>query len=251
MNRVAIVITNYNMPERADALCRHIRDRVLWPYSLIVIDNGSDLVPPSQYTTLKLDTNIQTTGGWLAGLNEADRLAALAGEKFLAYWFLITSAAFIGYADPLTPLAWALVQNENAVGVHPALTENSTTAWGHLKHRNGGGLRKTWMIDNIASLYRADWLDSVGRFDPALAFAWGVDFETCWKARRDGRGLYVCEDVEVEKITNIGYDMGRMNMSAEERAIKAGVNMHTILEKRYGRDWNNRMRQEFVTNDMV
>ena len=203
LNRVAIIITNYNMPERTDALCAHIRERVLWPYSLIVVDNGSDLVPPSQYTTLKLDTNIQTTGGWLAGLEEADRLAALAGEGFLAYWFLITSAAFTGYADPLTPLVWALLRDENAVGVHPALTSDSTTAWGHLK------------------------------------------------ARRDGRGLYVCEDVVIEKQTNVGYDMGRMNMSAEARATKAGVNMHTILEKRYGKDWNGRMRQEYVTNDMV
>ena len=246
MNRVAIIITNYNMPERTDALCAHIRERVLWPYSLIVVDNGSDLVPPSQYTTLKLDTNIQTTGGWLAGLREADRLASLAGEEFWAYWFLITSAAFTGYADPLTPLVWALLRDENTVGVHPALTEDSTTAWGHLKARRGQGLRRTWMIDNIASLYRADWFDSIGRFDPSMVYAWGVDLETCWKARRDGRGLYVCEDVVIDKATNIGYDMGRMNMSAESRATKAGVNMHTILEKRYGKDWNNRMRHEFV-----
>ena len=56
------------MPERTDALCEHIREYVSWPYSLIVVDNGSDLVAPSQYTTLRLDTNIQTTGGWLAGL---------------------------------------------------------------------------------------------------------------------------------------------------------------------------------------
>jgi len=251
MEPVAIIITNYNMPERTDALCEHINKYVEWPHSLIVVDNGSDLIAPSQYTTIYLDNNIQTTGGLLAGLEYADNLSVKRGVEYSAYWFLITSAAFIGASDPLTPLMWAMIHDDNMVGIHPALTPDSTTAWQHLIKRDGGGLRQTWMIDNIASLYRAAWLDSIGRFDRELVYAWGIDLETCWKARRDGRGLYICEDVQVQKISNIGYDMGRMNMSADERAIKAGINMHAILEKRYGRDWNNRMRYEYVTNIMV
>jgi GT2 family glycosyltransferase len=251
MRRVAIIITNYNMPERTDALCLHIAKHAFWPYDLIVVDNGSDLVEPSQFTTVRLAQNVQTTGGWLAGLKHADERAEQRDEGYFAYWFLITSAAFVDETDPLTPLASVLMDDDNAVGVHPALTENSTTAWNHLKTRGNRRLRKTWMIDNIASLYRADWFNEIGRFDPELVYAWGVDFETCWKARQEKRGLWVCEDVLVEKITNIGYEMDRMNMSAEERAKNAGVNMHNILYSRYGKDWHNRMTQEYVTNDMV
>lgn len=257
--KVAILITNYNMPERTDALCDTIRQNVFWPHDLIVVDNGSDLCPPSQYTTLRLGKNIQTTGGWLAGLKEADRLTLnmdrrvdLKNIDYFAYWFLITSAAFpSGKVDPLTPLVEALIDNPGVVGVHPSLTEDSTTAWEHLKKRNGGGLRPVWMIDNIASLWRADWFNGIGRFDARLVYGWGIDLETCWFARKQGFGLCVHEDVEVRKVTDIGYSMGRMNMSAEDRRKLAGENMANILSAKYGPDWNSRMRQEFVTHDMV
>jgi hypothetical protein len=206
---------------------------------VIVIDNGSDLVAPSKFTNLWLPKNRQTTGGWLAGL----RFATSFGDKYLAYWFIITSAEF-NEGDPLTPMAQLLLDDPNAVGVHPALIPDSTTAWDHLKTRGGDGPRRTWMIDNIASLYRAEWFDSIGRFDPALVYAWGIDLETCWKARRDGRGLYVHEGCKVRKVTDIGYTMGRMNMSAVERRAKAGANMAAVLSNRYGPDWWERMTCE-------
>ena len=53
-DKVAIFIVNYNMPERTDALVGHIQQTVKWPYELFVIDNGSDLCPPSEYTTVYL-----------------------------------------------------------------------------------------------------------------------------------------------------------------------------------------------------
>lgn len=243
-DRVAAVITNYNMPERTDAICEHLHEYAEWPLDLIVVDNASDLVAPSQYTTLKLESNRQTTGGWLAGLE-----AAREQGQYLAYWFLITSAEFIGSYDPLAPLASFLLDNPQAVGVHPALTWDSTTAWGHLKGRSLGGPRRTWMIDNIASLWRADWFDSCAGFDPALIYGWGIDLETCWKARRDGRSLWVHEGARVKKITDIGYAMERMNMSADQRQILAGSNMAQVLSERYGPNWQSRMYDEYVQED--
>lgn len=241
-DRVAVVITNYNMPERTDALCEHIGATVKWPHDLIVVDNGSDLVGPSKHTNLWLPKNRQTTGGWLAGLNLATH-----DREYLAYWFLITSAEFPGGdSDPLAPMAQYLKDHPDAVGVHPALTSDSTTAWKHLITREGTGFRRTWMIDNIASLYRSDWFDGCGRFDPELVYAWGIDLETCWKARRDGRSLWVCEDTRVKKVTNIGYTMRRMNMSAEERVQLAGANMLAVFTARYGPGWDDKMRNEYV-----
>jgi hypothetical protein len=157
------------MPERADALAGRILETVKWPYELFVIDNGSDLCLPAVNTNVFLSENVQTTGGWLAGLEEADK----RGENWLAYWFLITSAEFLyGISDPLAPMAGLLEKDTEAVGVHPALTADSTTAWKHLISRNGKlSPRRTWMIDNIASLWRADWFDDNGRFDPALKYA--------------------------------------------------------------------------------
>lgn len=241
MDKVAVVIVNYNMPERADALAEHIRACVRWPHDLIVVDNRSDLVPSARSTNVRLTHNVQTTGGWLAGLDYADDL----GGDYLAYWFLITSAEFVDDSDPLTPMAQLLMDDENAVGAHPALTPDSTTAWKHL-HARGGPMRRTWMIDNIASLYRASWFDAIGRFDPAMSMAWGIDLETCWLARSQDRSLWVHEGVQVKKVTDIGYTMNRMNMSADARRSLAGAEMAEVLGRKYGSDWNNKMRTEYV-----
>ena len=230
--KIAVLIVNYNMPERTDALVEAIQARVKWPHELFVIDNGSAIAPPSQYTTVRLAENVQTTGGWLAGLEAAK------GGDWLAYWFLITSAEFPeGDSDPLAPLANLLVGDQAAVGVHPALSEDSTTAWKHLITRGGDVPRRTWMIDNIAALWRADWFDRIGRFDPDLRYGWGIDLETCLLARRQKRSLWVHEGSRVKKVTNIGYTMDRMNMSASKREQLAGDNMREVLSQRYGPHW--------------
>lgn len=228
------------MPERTDALCEYIAANVKTPVDVIVIDNGSDLKAPSKYTALRLDENVQTTNGWLMGLHYADALARKHGRPYFAYWFLITSAEFTT-GDPLTPMVRTLQNTPDIVGVHPTLTQDSTTSWEHLKTPG-----KTFMIDNIASLYRADWFDGIGRFDPALTYAWGIDLETCWKARRDGKGIYIQPDSHVRKITNIGYRMNRMQMSASDRELKAGAQMTEILSARYGAGWWERMLHEFT-----
>jgi len=233
-NQIAIFIVNYNMPERTDALAEHINNRIEWPHVLFVIDNGSDIVPRSKHTNVFLEKNRQTTGGWLAGLEAAESYQ----KDWLAYWFLITSAEFPeGDGDPLTPMAQFLLDAPNAVGIHPALTSDSTTSWTHLITRGGEKPRRTWMIDNIASLYRADWFDSIGRFDPDLIYAWGIDLETCWKARQQGQSLWIHEGSRIKKVTNIGYNMNRMNMEAGTREMLAGNNMREVLSMRYGLDW--------------
>ena len=236
------------MPERTDKLCEHLAENVKSPLDVIVIDNGSDLVPPSKYTALRLDENVQTTNGWLMGLPYADCLARKRNDPYFAYWFIITSAEFVGGGDPLTPMLKMFDHTPGAVACHPVLTKDSTTSWEHMKGITGKGYTRTWMIDNIASLYRADWFDGIGRFDPALTYAWGIDLETCWKARRDGKTIWLSEDVSVKKVTDIGYTMNRMNQSAEERRQKAGAQMTEILSSRYGAGWWERMTKEYVAN---
>jgi hypothetical protein len=45
-------------------------------------------------------------------------------------------------------------------------------------------------------------------------------------------------------VTDIGYSMDRMNMSAAERQQKAGDNMKKILSAKYGGSWWRRMTQD-------
>lgn len=250
MSRVAILIVNYNMPERTDALCEQIIQHVDTPYDIIVIDNGSDKEPPSRFTALGLKENVQTTGGWLMGLHYADALARKRGEPYFAYWFIITSAAIPeGQGDILTPMVDYLERSPAAVGIHPALTPQSSSSWQQMFTRGGDKPRRTWMIDNIAALYKADWFDSIGRFDPRFTYAWGIDLETCWRARFERRSLWIDERVKVEKITNIGYTMDRMGMSADERGRLAGQNMRAGLFEKYGADYWRRMTEAEVLDE--
>lgn len=242
--KIAAVVTSYNMPERTDALANYIRENVRWPIDLFVVDNGSDLAEPAKSTNVWIKQNVQTTAGWLRGLEAADA----TGEKYLAYLFLITSTEFVG-GDPITPMAYWLVDHPDAVGIHPALTPDSTTSWGHLYAR-GGDPRRTWMIDNICALYRADWFDRIGRFDPRMTYAWGIDLETCYIARVQKRTLWVDERVSAKKVTDIGYAMNRMGMTAEERRERAGYNMRSVLLQKYGPDFWHKMTEERVTDEL-
>ncbi len=235
------------MPERADALFKHLKKHSEWPIDIYMIDNGSNIKEPSKYTNIHIKENVQTCGGWLSGLEFTKKNR----RKYFAYMFLITSANFVDHKDPITPMVEFLISNNDSVGIHPALSSDSTTYWDHLKTRGGEQPRKTWMIDNIASVFRADWFDSIGWFDPKLIYAWGIDLETCYLARRANKTLWVDERVKVKKITNIGYKMNRMNMAAEDRIKLADTNMREILKEKHGKNYWNKMTKKFITPEML
>ncbi len=247
-NKVAVILTNYNMPERANALRAYVAVHAEWPLDFIMVDNGSDLVEPSQYTSLRLGQNIQTTGGWLMGLEYSDYLARKNGEPYFAYWIMGTSMEFVEESlDPLTPLATLLVKRPDAVAVHAALTEDSTTAHTNMWERpQAHGPRQTFRMDLLATLIRADWLNDIGRFDPDLTYAWGVPQETCWKARKQTRSLWIHEGTKIKKVSDIGYTMGRMNMTRVERGDSALAEKTSVLAKKYGDDWYDKIENEFV-----
>lgn len=241
--KVAVFIVNYNMVEKADKLYEYLTKEVHYPLDVYLIDNGSDLMKPSKYTNVYIKKNCQTTGGWLRGLKEADKKP----YRYFAYMFLITSTNFTKKSlDPIKSMVEILEDNKDAVGVHPALSYDSTTHWEHLKNRGTNKPRRTWFIDNIASLYRANWFDKIGRFDKNLIYAHGIDIETGYLARKQNRSIWIDERIEVRKITDIGYKMKRMNMSAEDRRTLAWENTVEVLSKKYGPDWYDKLYNQYI-----
>jgi len=146
----------------------------------------------------------------------------------------------------LTPLAAHLMANDDAAVISPALTQDSTTIWHHMIARGGRKPRRTWYVDQIAALYRADWWHQQGGFDEDLIYAHGIGLEMCWKARKQDKSIWVHEAAHVKKVTDIGYTMQRMNMSADERRRRAKRNMDVVLGNRYGLNY-----WQFLTNDGV
>ena len=243
-HRVCACILNYNMPEATEALANAVWNQEgVKGLSLRVLDNGSDLIFPARCTTDYIEKNVQTTNGWLHFL----RMSEDYGYEYV--WLLITSVVINSeHTQILAPMVDFMNHNPNAVVIHPALTSWSTTSWEHLKSRGGNQPRQTWMVDNIAPLYRMSWLKD-HLFDPELIYAWGIDLETCYKARKEDRGIWVHEASKVTKITDIGYSMDRMQMTAQERRILAHKNMEEILSKRYGPLWWSMMLEAYVKEE--
>ncbi len=243
---VAIIIVNYNMPERTDALVKHIYRTVHHECALIVVDNGSDLIEPSKYTTptLNLPKNIQTTRGFLEGLDFADSV----GIDYFAYWLFITSAAFNedDMRDPLDLLLPILIDEEQAFAVQPAIEFNYHQGWSDvMSPRPDGGLRRVWGIDYISTLFRAKYFNAIGRYRPELTMMWGVPGECNWKARKNGWHIYIQDDYVMRKDTDIGYMMDRMNMSDAERRELASAESDRILEPIYGENYKDRFGYEY------
>lgn len=248
MNKTAIILLNYNMPERADDAAANILARVEVPYELIVVDNGSDIMEPANSTTLRLSKNVQVSNGFRMGLAYADAIAAWERIEFFAYWFLITSLQFLpdeSY-DPLARLLKPMVDDPSVAFVVPTLTPETVTAWEHMKNRGGSGTRETWGTDfYLAGLVRAGWFNKIGRFNPALRYGWGVCSEVNWHTRKAGYSILLHEDVMIQKDTNIAYEMDRMGMSAKSRATLSSDEMNYILTQKWGEGALEKLGHEY------
>jgi hypothetical protein len=82
--RVAAIVVNYNMLERANSIAEGIKKHVKWPVDVIVVDNGSDLKesPPSPHTAIRLEANVQTTNGWQMGIEYAKALGHVSSSPW-------------------------------------------------------------------------------------------------------------------------------------------------------------------------
>jgi len=242
-NRTAIIICSYNMPEYTDALYEHIVKTVHVPYDLIIVDNGSDIAEPSKYTTFAIPENVQTTQGFLQGYEFADSLR----KDYFAYWHIITSTKFNKYdtRDILAPMLDVLENDSKAYAVSPAMVFGYDQAWSRIMTPRGAGIRKENNIDYIASVFRADYFNQIGRFRPELTMMWGVVGECNWKARKAGYNLYVHDDYFMYKDTNVGYNMHRMNMSVDDRTHSASAEADRVLVPIYGEDFRKRHWHEY------
>jgi len=245
MPRTAAIVCNYNMPERTDALVEHIHKTVKLPCEVIVVDNGSDIVDPSKYTTVQVKYNLQTTKGFMIGMDYADYL-----DEFDYYWLFITSAEFLDDPrDSLEILMKVMRNDPKTYAVSPAFTFN-WSAWDHwMSPREGkDSPRRVWGIDYIAALIDKEKLKKIGGFRKELTMMWGVQGECNMLARKEGWHIYVHDGYTMHKESNIGYKMNRMNMTADERATLATKEKEAVLEEIYGKNFRYKLKHAYREN---
>lgn len=232
MNKTAIILCNYNMFEYADALVEHIYETVKRPYDLIVVDNGSDLVPPSQYTTHHIPENIQMTPGFMWGLDQLE-------EEYFAYWLITTSVRFEkdDFRDPLDALLKVLEDGDLVYAVQPSF-HFTWGAWVDLlSPRQPPKPRRVWGLEYAATLFRAKYFDELGRWNKRLIRGWGIASESAYLARKSGYRLYTHDGYVMYKDSWIGYELGRMNETGKERAAIATEECKKVLGEKYGEDY--------------
>jgi hypothetical protein len=235
---VAILISNYNMSERADELAAWFESTTRWPHDLLVVDNGSDKVPPPARANLDWKHNVGPAGVWRIATTYAERLARKRGAPHLGYLLCSTSTDIPERQrekDLITPLAELLASDPNAVFAHPAYTPDTESYFRHMVDTGSGGPRRLGFCETQCGLVRADWFHAIGGYDPDFQLHWGVDIDLCMQARRQGRGVWLHEGVHVRKEESRGYTLGRYEMSAEERTERALAEMDAILLRKYGR----------------
>jgi GT2 family glycosyltransferase len=257
MDKIAVVSVNYNMPEVIQYNIDVLKKNSDVPMDFIVVDNGSNeeymFIPESDdIHMVYLDYNLHHTHGYRMGFNYAKSLEALNWEKYFAYLVCASSGKFIDDGnDPVMPLYELLKNDDNAVIVQGAHDETSHGFWEHLRNRGTGEPRQTWMIEYLLTLFRADWFDEIDWFHPGLHLH-GTDLYYSWLARQQERGMYVHEGVEIHREWNNMFEMGRAPESNPgERTTLARKSMVRTLTPELGDNWEQRLFQEFVKEEMV
>jgi GT2 family glycosyltransferase len=237
MKKTGIVICSYNMPEYTNGLVDHILGTTHRSYDLIVVDNGSDLTNLSQYTTHRLDKNIQMVPGFMYGLDQLD------GEYY-AYWLITTSVRFDtkDQRDYLDKLLDVLENDPLSYAAQPATLfmgiERERSAWKNLLEPLSSGVpRRVWATDYACTLYRADRFHQLGLWNKNLTRGWGVGSENFYLARKEGWHIYNHDGIVMFHDQGIGYQMERMKETAKERARKATEECDREFIPKYGNNY--------------
>lgn len=233
-NRVACIILNYNLRDRADALYRYLQERAKWPADLVLVDNGSDRDYPAVYTSVRMKENVRTTHGWLMGARYADAIGYTKhGEPPFAYWFISASTEIVCKGDPVKKLVMPLLVCEYDA-VQPAFT-GEMKAWTHLKMSS----KQTRGYDDAeligpAAMFKRDAFWKLDLFNPYLTHSWGLDFQIS-NLLKDK--IAISYDVKLRVKENILYKKGLAGMTADERQHLASEEMNSVLESEYGAQW--------------
>lgn len=258
MDKVAVIMLNHNMPEIIEHNVKVLRGSEV-PMDVIVVENGSDeewMFAPDyeddpNLHMVYLDYNLRATHGYRMGLSYAKSLEALNDEKYFAYFIMTTTGQVLSGEDPLKPLYDFLKEEDEAVIVQAAHDETSVGFWEHLRNRGTGKPRRVWMMEHSCALFRADWFDSIDWLDPRLHIH-GTDLYYSWQARRDKRGMYVHEGIEMHRHNNNMFELGRApEGNPTERTRLARASMVNALVPELGEDWETRLMREFVEEEWL
>lgn len=234
---IGVLISNYNMPECVDRWVEYLTETTRWPHEIVVVDNGSDKVPPSKYTTISWKENLGHNASWQLGFEHIYRLEMKRKRLFFGY-LIITTSTIIAFPerrlDLISPLVEILLADEQVAIINASHAAESTTPFDFMKTRETGGPREVGFVETGFALFREKWFKHVGGIEKEFFYNWGTDVDPCYKAHRSKRKVMVHDGVVVKKDHDNGFILNRYEMKAEERVMKSMSDMNYILCKKYG-----------------
>lgn len=242
---VAIILPSYNMHGAVVELKSQIERLVKWPYSLILVENGSESIELPHIYDVILSQNVNTTGGFMAGINHALWLEATGQIPYIeAVWLMTTSATGFPELDPLTPMMEFMAHTSRVACVTPGwIGEFTSPVHKALRHRGTGEIRRTW-IGGLNSVWDRRFLEYYRWLPIELPHSWGIDYQLSLRARQRMYSLWVDDRSGIKIEENIGHRLEKMGEPVESRQARARAEMENYMTKRYGPDW-----LDHVTND--
>jgi hypothetical protein len=191
----------------------------------IVVDNGSDIVPPHPKTSVFVEKNNQVMSGALAGLD------AITADFF---WDFSTSMSGFRYdSDPIEDMLSAF-KDENVVSVSPAFRAGAKAPTHKIYNQRPEHFHQI-PIGGFDGMWRTQWLKD--HLDHRFT-SWGHDIDLGFQAHTEGKIILVDNYVTCEIVERKGYPE-RRRVSEEENNRVENERMNSILSEKYGADWRS------------
>ena len=163
------VIYNHNMPEITDSLWESLKPYERVDYDLIVIDNGSNTIRKSKYTTHETGQNTYFGGAlniamqFFLDSDQYDSLLSLNND------LILQGPNFV------RTLREEMFNNDYKIVSPCVLQVNNQCKWKYMHCWNTKGTRDVKWVDFQAPLMHKDFIEHVQQFSNELMYGWGQD----------------------------------------------------------------------------
>jgi GT2 family glycosyltransferase len=96
-------------------------------------------------------------------------------------------------------------------------------------------LRQVPWVEFVAPVFHREVVEKVGMLDEDMSYGWGVELDYCYRAKMQGYDTML---VQNDSMKHFGHkSQGNHN----DYIAKASPEMHQVLEKKYGKDWQKKL----------
>jgi GT2 family glycosyltransferase len=218
--KLGILILQYNSVEFTNRLAKSIPEA-------IVIDNGSDKGKrfKGANETIRLDKNYGFTIGWNKGIEAVY-------DRFDAFWLMNND---IEIDRTSIERVQALLERKDIAIFTPSYNGWAKEFDNHFTE----DVREVGAIEFCAPIIKKEVFEKIGLLDERFSLGYGVEFDFCYKARKEGYGVHVDDGSSFyhHGQQTTGIELGRTLVEHERIANKE---RYKVMQEIYGANWQKK-----------